>query len=656
MITIKLKKTSSISGRLVDEQRQPLAGQLVEIWSNRQGVRLLPSLVGFKQGPVRTDADGSFCTPANLLQGSAYRVAIRAPGKDPIFSDWITVQDKPHNLGPLVQRTLRTVRGAVLDRQGNPVSGARVFQTGDGPERTETTTDANGLFALGGFRHGPVFFFVRSAGFRFHGQLVKPSDVTVRATLARDDEPPAVQMKSLPDLISLDESRALARRLLEPCWKVIAASDDRARYQYLEALLPADPGGVLEKLSSLKFNDERARFLLLSDAVLVLAERDHEEAASLAESIADPATRSGAFIHLADRLPASQRDRKLALLDRALQQARISTGQGDRLAQMGDVARRWLELGQTDKAKALFAEALKIANQVTDKTDIQRGMFAASLARVDLPAAEAIVRDFKDGGNPSTILGNMALSLAELSPTDAERLWLQTEGRGRLAKMDPVLCWKLAGIDPAGAVRIIEGWPIHQTRPQCYFYLALGAKARDQAISRQSFRAGLQGLDRIMDERPERYNLTAARLLPVVEQIDPALVPEIFWRHIASRQPYGDPRTSHAAFPGPLVEELAAYDREVAAALFAQTLARMEQTEPKELATWGWEFLAWSAIDPRVAVARLERTPIALDGRQPITSISARIAVAKSLARTRDRRWRAAGDERTVIFCGEPTF
>ena len=303
----------------------------------------------------------------------------------------------------------------------------------------------------------------------------------------------------------------------------------------------------------------------------------------------------------------------------------------------------------------MFAEALKIANQVTDKTDIQRGMFAASLARVDLPAAEAIVRDFKDGGNPSTILGNMALSLAELSPTDAERLWLQTEGRGRLAKMDPVLCWKLAGIDPAGAVRIIEGWPIHQTRPQCYFYLALGAKARDQAISRQSFRAGLQGLDRIMDERPERYNLTAARLLPVVEQIDPALVPEIFWRHIASRQPYGDPRTSHAAFPGPLVEELAAYDREVAAALFAQTLARMEQTEPKELATWGWEFLAWSAIDPRVAVARLERTPIALDGRQPITSISARIAVAKSLARTRTalacRRRRAQ-----VIFCGEPTF
>ena len=40
-----------------------------------------------------------------------------------------------------------------------------MFQTGDGPERTETTTGANGLFSLGGFRQGPVFFFVRTRDF-----------------------------------------------------------------------------------------------------------------------------------------------------------------------------------------------------------------------------------------------------------------------------------------------------------------------------------------------------------------------------------------------------------------------------------------------------------------------------------------------------------
>ena len=113
-------------------------------------------------------------------------------------------------------------------------------------------------------------------------------------------------MKLLPQPISLDESWALARRLLEPCWKVVALSDDDTKFRYLNALLPADPGGVLEKLSSLKFNSELWRLRLLREAVLVLAERDKDEAASLAESIPDPATRAGALTDLADRIPAAR--------------------------------------------------------------------------------------------------------------------------------------------------------------------------------------------------------------------------------------------------------------------------------------------------------------------------------------------------------------
>ena len=63
-----------------------------------------------------------------------------------------------------------------------------------------------------------------------------------------------------------------------------------------------------------------------------------------------------------------------------------------------------------------------MANAFADKTDFQRGMFAAKLARVDLPAAEAIARDFKGASNEGRILGNMAFYLADTSPADAERL------------------------------------------------------------------------------------------------------------------------------------------------------------------------------------------------------------------------------------------
>ena len=102
-----------------------------------------------------------------------------------------------------------------------------------------------------------------------------------------------------------------------------------------------------------------------------------------------------------------------------------------------------------------------------------------------------------------------------------------------------------------------------------------------------------------MQDQPERFQFLAGMLLPVVERIDPAMVPELFWRDVASRPPFGNPRTISAYSPTRLIEHLAWYDREVAAALFEPTRERIEHTEDRELATWRAEFLAWSLFDPR---------------------------------------------------------
>ena len=238
----------------------------------------------------------------------------------------------------------------------------------------------------------------------------------------------------------------------------------------------------------------------------------------------------------------------------------------------------------------------------------------------------------------------------------AERLWQQTENLWRIGFSDAILCWRFAGVDPAQARRIIAARSIAQRlMPQAHFYLALGAKDRDETISRQSVRLALQALDRVMEESPEKYMNAAGRLLSVVEQIDPALVPEVFWRHVASRLPYGNPRLSRADGSAYLIADIAVYDRDVAAVPLAPTLARMKQSEPKELATWRFEFLAWSLIDPRAAVARLEQTPIPQDLSSLRSRNCARFDVAASLARTLQEQWRQLGD-RAVIFGGEPTF
>ena len=206
-----------------------------------------------QSGPLLTAADGSFQTPDNLVVGSPYRIVVLAPLMEPILSDWITIGEQPRVLLPMVQRPLRTITGRVVDRQARPVAGVEVFQSGDGPRRTSTTTDADGRFALGGFCQGPVVLFVRGQGFRFSGQLIKPGDHDITVELTRTTERPAREMRMLPDPIPFEESQTLARRLLEPYWKAVDAQNNVVTIPILRSLVSADPIGVWHRRAALEF-------------------------------------------------------------------------------------------------------------------------------------------------------------------------------------------------------------------------------------------------------------------------------------------------------------------------------------------------------------------------------------------------------------------
>src|SRR4029077_3364550 len=99
----------------VDERSHGIPGQVVEVWT-RGRYPLDPSPVEFAGGPLRTGPDGSFQTPLTLLAGSTFRIVVRAPGKDLIASDWITLGQKPRELAEIVLGELRTIRGRVVDR------------------------------------------------------------------------------------------------------------------------------------------------------------------------------------------------------------------------------------------------------------------------------------------------------------------------------------------------------------------------------------------------------------------------------------------------------------------------------------------------------------------------------------------------------------
>ena len=128
VITIKLKRTGTISGRIVDENARPVAGQVVEVWS--RGVvapGCCPISSASRKAPcARARTARSRRRPSSSkARPTAWPFASRAQTR--FFPTGSRSRTSRHTLPLLVQRPLRTIRGRVVDRQGKPVAGCPRF-------------------------------------------------------------------------------------------------------------------------------------------------------------------------------------------------------------------------------------------------------------------------------------------------------------------------------------------------------------------------------------------------------------------------------------------------------------------------------------------------------------------------------------------------
>ena len=372
-----------------------------------------------------------------------------------------------------------------------------------------------------------------------------------------------------------------------------------------------------------------------------IARDNPNQAEAVAEAIEEPTRRTFAFVGVADRLPNEKRDRKLTLLDHAARDAKASPVPAMRLHLMGEVAERRLDLGEKAAAKVLFAECVGLANAAVDKTDTLRQTLAARLARVDLPAALDIAKGFSASGPTllNSVLRNIAFHLAADNPAEAERVLKEIRQQQGREWLPPAVAWKMATTDSARAQRLVDESQRLLEQPEAYLFLALGLMSRDKDAAQRAFQNAMRGMDRLM-KQPGAVQRGGVRwiLLPLVEQIDPVLVPEYFWHVIAMRRPASDPRSARDFFSGRLVALVACYDREVAAALFEPVRDQLEKTDDRELADDSVDFLGWSILDPRAAVARLEQVPITRGLEQGADS--ARLQVAEMLGLAHEERWR----------------
>ncbi len=345
---------------------------------------------------LRTDADGRYRTRRRFPAHAAYHAEAAAPGRLAARSPAVVVARESDPPAVLVLRRLRTVEGRVVDRQGQPVAGAVVRQSGDGPMPTETLTAADGRFQLPGVIEGPALIFVEKPGHRFGFRPVDGGSQPAEVVLARTGEPPAVAYHTLPPALPIEEEKALARRLIAPYVEnVFARGNEEHKVRLFVDAAAIDPFAMLERLESIKSADADLLAVRANPPGRGPARRDLDEATALLEASDTADVRARGYVAICDirrDLPPARLRELLAL---AAVNARAMKSPTDRILVEAGIADHWLDLGETERARALLDGALALGRDTTKGIKdggYNLGEVAEVLARLDLPAALKVHR------------------------------------------------------------------------------------------------------------------------------------------------------------------------------------------------------------------------------------------------------------------------
>jgi hypothetical protein len=606
----------SISGRAVDSTGRPVANADVEIWWRSRGLPPFSAPLASGQQELKTDADGRFRTARRFSKDTEYAFHVRAVGFMPGASPYASAGGEAGLTLPDVSLTrLRAIQGRVVDRQKRPVAGVRVFQSGDGPARTEATTEPDGRFVVDDVVDGPAFLFAEKSGHRFQGQLVGPGRHNVELSIRRADEPPE-PLPPLPEAMPREEELEVACRAYRPLLdEGFADRDVLERLKILKDWSGLNPAAALETLDQGALADagEEIRDSVKFDIARAFLDSSPDDAVAVAESIKATSSRANAFIVLADKLPASQRMVKLELLEKAITFGRASEKPEMRALWLECVADGLLDLGENQRAIALLDEAGKLAASLPK---VGAGSFARSyvaevLARVDLEDALALADGMAEIPPYGDVHRHIAYRVAGRLPADAERVLELCPDSFQREAFIPRICHRMAPVDADRARALVERVCSPYLRAHALGLMAMALAASDAGQSRNLLAEAFDTLIHISDHGEERLShlwmsaaVEAALLLRAVESVDAELVPEYFWRAISLRMQI--PRDEDSTTLGAV---LAQYHPTLARAIAEPIVERSVRGDLKGSPMVRDALNAACVIDPRWAVETIERLP-----------------------------------------------
>jgi protocatechuate 3,4-dioxygenase beta subunit len=664
----------SLEGRVVDAGGQPIEGAVVRIDAEQQEfitgpeTVLLGSLLFDGSDRLVTDSDGQFRTPRSLRPNVRYSLEVEAPGMAPAVTEYIEPDRwQTTRFADVVMRPsprLRIVNGRVVDSQGREVAGATVWQSGDGPRRTETTTDDHGQFQLHGVYDAPAILLARKDGFRLQGTRVAATDKNCTIIIRRTDEP-AAALTAVPPLVPMEEQRAIARSLIESLLPMFSdPMQTSLRGQLLTTIARVDPEKAQQIAETL--NDPFLATIARGGAATSLATIDVDQALTTIAGLPTAYDRAHACLTAINNLDGAVAETKDTLLNAALDNARAESDLGSRAYLLGRIGARWFSLGERERGTALLREGQAVAESLAAPTAAneqsitmeRRGWFAGLLALINGPAALRLIEGYTPAYYLYYYQTDVARGLADHDPAEAERvLSLVPSPPMWLTSRLPVL-ERMAAVDADRAARLARVFPGQCSQAFALGTVAFGLAAKNRTSAARLLdeayelieRAHCQGPQTTVNEEPAS---TAAALLPVAERIDPMLVEGYLWRSLSLREPrsaLGDRSWKEERLVAALAAMIARYDRDLARDLLQPLAGRfreaMAEAETDSTRAAQPVLMAMAVTDVRWAAELVEALPDAPQLTKSPKRIAARL-LAEWLCLSPSETWRMLYD-----YCG----
>ena len=609
---------------LRDSKGAPLLTARVAVTQKKVDSKVLYSPQPFPVGgqtEAAVDAYGKLAVP--LEANANYCVLATAPGRLPVWSAWFAVAgDDAHHAVELVLPELREVRGTVVDAAGAPVAGATVFHLGEGPQATTATTDAHGMFRLGGLRPGSVILFARTGSQLAFACTRGDGAASVVISLA----PRAMQAAKPVAEAALSQ---LALATLTPLVRALPTAAASLRLRVLQTLAAHDPAQAMALADTVEWPESWYPTSVKSAAAKALLPRDREEGLMVARSLASSSSQCLSMLAALDGSDLEVPERR-RLLAEALMAARVTETPQMKVAMLANVAEAWSDLGDEAEAAAVLAEAKPLVDGLPSEewAGYARCLYAEQIARVDLDAALPLVESLTDQFSRDRHYGNIAHELAGRNPAGAERVLGKLRQRNRFAAR---IAYRMAPVDLDRARRIVDGDGVEpNTRIWCHYVMAESLADKEPKVALELLEGALAAAAAAKLPEP------AAAMLPCLQRLDPTAVPHAVARLLASWRPLpsdgfqamGHTMTSRVL----LALQLRPFDGEIAAALAEPAWAHAAAMARESTRSGSTRIGAMLALlDPERAAAMVQDWPQSSVPTMLDESTMARLSLAKIL-------------------------